>query len=197
MTALMVGTGQSIGHDMRDDAQLAALTSHAMAQWEATHGGIMHIQIVRGLSAPHGTVGKLDTGMGFTCDTLELQWADNRRGVSCIKPAPGEAPETYSAVIWYSPTFKRDVVRLEDKFGRHDVLLHNGNFASSIPGEISQIHGCTEVGRGYGQIRMPRNHEVTQFGILHSVATLEALIEHIRECVGNNEFTVTYSWGAE
>ena len=181
----------------RDADALRADLQGAELKWEVEHGGHMDIQIVRDASAPHGTVGKLDTGMGFICDTLELQWADNRRGVSCIKPAPGEAPETYSAVIWYSPTFKRDVVRLEDKHGRFDCLLHNGNFASMVPGEITQIHGCTEIGRGYGQIKRPHDGEVTQFGILHSVATLEALIAHIKEQVGDTPFTVTYSWGEQ
>lgn len=157
----------------------------------------MDIKIIRGKSAPEGTPGKLDTGEGFTCDTLELQWADNQRGISCIKPAPGDQPETYNATIWYSPTLQRDVVRLEDKYGRHDCLLHNGNFASMVPGEITNIHGCTETGRGYGQIKKPHGGEVTQFGILHSIATLEALIAHIREQVGDQPFTVTYNWGGE
>jgi hypothetical protein len=156
----------------------------------------MDIKIVRGKSTPEGTPGKLDTGEGFTCDTLELQWADNQRGISCIKPAPGDAPETYNATIWYSPTLGRDVVRLEDKHGRFDCLLHNGNFASEVPGEITQVHGCTEVGRGYGQIKKPVDGSVTQFGILNSVVTLTELITHIRGQIGDATFTVTYSWEA-
>ena len=38
----------------------------------------MDIKIVRGKSTPEGTPGKLDTGMGFTCDTFELPWDDNQ-----------------------------------------------------------------------------------------------------------------------
>lgn len=182
---------------MKDEDVLKNDLEAASLKWVKTHGGYMDIQIVRGQSAPTGTPGKLDTGMGFTCDTLELQWADNQRGISCIKPGPDEAPETYQAIIWYSPTLGREVVRLADKHGRFDCLIHNGNFASMVPGEITQIHGCTEVGRGYGQIKKPNNHEVTQFGILHSKETLGALIAHIKEYVGDKPFTVSYSWGAE
>lgn len=152
----------------------------------------MDIRIARGKSSPEGTLGKLDTGMGFTCDTLELQWADNQRGISCIKPAPGDAPETYKAAIWYSPTLGRDVVRLEDKYGRKNCLLHNGNFAGMGAGEITQVHGCTEVGRGYAKIKRPVDGNVTQFGILHSQDTIDALVTHIKAKVGANPFTVTY-----
>ena len=166
----------------------------SMVRWNSEHGANMDIKIVRDKSTPEGTPGKLDTGMGFQCDTLELQWADNQRGISCIKPAPGDAPETYKASIWHSPTLGHDVVRLEDKYGRQDCLIHNGNFAGEGTGEITQVHGCTEVGRGYGQITRPADGAVTQFGILHSVVTLEALIAHIREQVGDAPFTVTYSW---
>lgn len=157
----------------------------------------MDIQIVRGKSTPEGTPGELTTNAGFSCQTLELQWADNQRGISCIKPAPGDSPETYNATIWYSPTLNREVVRLEDKYGRQDCLLHNGNWAGEGTGEVTQVHGCTEVGQGYGQIKRPVDGNVTQFGILHSVATLEALIAHIKEQVGDVPFTVTYSWSKE
>lgn len=148
----------------------------------------MDILIERNKSTPEGTPGHLDTGQGFDCDTLELQWANNKRGISCI------LPDTYNAWIWYSPTLGREVVRLEDKNGRFDCLLHNGNFASQVPGQITQIHGCTEVGRGYAQIKTPQQGYITQFGILHSIKTLESLIAHIKEKVGAGPFTVTYKW---
>lgn len=154
----------------------------------------MDIKIVRGKSTPEGTTGELTTDAGFSCQTLELQWADNQRGISCIKPAPGDAPETYNATIWYSPTLERDVVRLEDKYGRFDCLLHNGTWAGERPGEITQVHGCTEVGRGYGQITRPVDGNITQFGIMHSKETIDALVAHIKEQVGDKPFTVTYSW---
>lgn len=155
----------------------------------------MDIQVVRSTSktSPDGTPGQLDSGEGFTCDTLELQWNDNERGTSCIKPAPNDEPETYTASIWHSDNLGRDVVRLENKYGRFDCLLHNATWAGEATGETTQIHGCTAVGKGYAKVTRPDG--VAQFGILHSKNTIDALVAHIKEQVGDAQFTVTYSWG--
>ena len=182
---------------MRDNDYIYNLIAVSMREWFRTHRKpMMDIKIVRDLSRMtlEGTPGKLDTGTGFTCDTLELHWADNQRGISCITPAPDGTSETYNATIWHSPTLNRDVVRLEDKYGRQDCLLHNGNWAGEGPNEVTQVHGCTEVGRGYGQIKRPVDGNVTQFGIMNSVVTLEALIAHIKENADDQPFTVSYSW---
>ena len=156
----------------------------------------MDIQIVRSKSrmTAEGTPGSLDSGMGFTCDTLELEWNNNAPDTSCIMPAPEDPPETYNASIVMSPHLGREVIRLEDKNGRTGIEIHNGNFAGEAPGDISQVLGCTEVGKGYGQITRPVDGAVTQFGIMNSVVTLTALIEHIKANVPDNAFTVTYSW---
>src|ERR1700684_333900 len=184
-------TATGISSDVHyDDRHLLEQLKSESIKFHNRHGRtIMDIKIVRGKSTPEGTTGELTTDAGFSCQTLELQWADNQRGVSCIKPAPGDDPETYTATIWHSPTLGRDVVRLEDKYGRVDCLLHNGNFAGEGKGEVTQVHGCTEVGRGYGQITQPVDKAVTQFGILHSVATIDALVAHIKEQVGDQPFT--------
>ncbi len=158
-------------------------------------GVVMDIQVVRSKSktSAEGTPGKGDSGAGFLFDTLELQWADNQRGISCIKPAPDGDPETYAGTIWYSPNLGREVVRLENKYGRFDCLLHNATWAGEAVGDKTQIHGCTAVGHGYAQVTRPDG--VAQFGILHSKDTLAELIAHIKEQVGWGKFTVTYSWG--
>lgn len=145
------------------------------------------IIVTRARSTPSGTPGVLKTSGGFTCDTLELQWADNQSGISCIMP------DTYQAVLWWSPTLNRLVVRLEDKHGRKDCLIHNGNWAGEASGEITQIHGCTEVGQGYGMVQRPDGK--MQFGIKGSSQTLAALITHIQENVSAIPFSVTYVWG--
>lgn len=149
----------------------------------------MDIKIVRGASTPEGTPGTLDTGEGFTCDTLELQWANNKTGISCIVPG------TRKAWLWDSPTLGRTVVRIEDTDGRKDCLLHNGNWAGEGEGEVTQVHGCTELGHGYGQIKRPVDGNVTQFGIMHSAPTIDALVHHIHDTIGDAPFTVTHSWG--
>jgi hypothetical protein len=153
----------------------------------------MDIQVVRQQSTEHGTPGHLDTGDGFECDTLELPWENNKSGISCI------IPDTYAAKIWFSPHLNRNVIRLEDKHERQDCLLHNANFAGEASGDITQVHGCTAVGRGYGDILKPDNSG-TQWGIKISGYTIDALVEHIIETVGKEAafeygaFTVSYSW---
>ena len=143
------------------------------------------ISVIRGKSTPEGTPGHLlVVETGFSCDTLELQWKNNESGVSCI------IADSYSCDIWFSPHLNRNVLRLEDKHGRQDCLVHNGNFAGEAPGELTQIHGCTETGNGYGYLERP-DGSGTQFAILKSGATLDALIENL----GAGPHTITYQWG--
>lgn len=153
----------------------------------------MRVYIRRSVSMPHGTPGRLVTEGGFACDTLELPWKDNQRGISCIKP------DAYLGWIWQSPSMGRAVIRLEDKHGRKDVLIHNGNFAGDtsidangdgVPDLVTQIHGCTEVGMGYGMVA--RKDGKMQFGILSSKDTLARLVAHLGP--GTHEFI--YSWDA-
>ena len=141
----------------------------------------MKITITRGESTPEGTPGVLVTENGFTCDTLELMWADNKKGISCIKL------DTYSAEVWDSPTLNQRVLRLEDKHGRSDCLIHNGNFAGSIAGgEFTNVHGCTLVGYGYGTLQNPLGK--SQFAILRSVKALQDFMQ----AVGDGPHEVTY-----
>ena len=154
---------------------------------------------------------KLDNG--FSCDTLELAWHNNERGKSCIKPGPGERPETYLGRVWWSPMLKRPVIRFDDKNDRKDCLVHNGNFAADTKdldgdgiAEVTQVHGCTEVGHGYGDIQ--RRDGKMQWGIRVSGATLAGLIESLRDeseeaghadvngfLSGYHQVEITYSWG--
>ena len=130
--------------------------------------------LTRQRSTPDGTPGKLILESGFACDTLELPWADNARGRSCI------IDDTYLAKLGSSATLggpKHQVYRLEDKHGRSDVLIHNANFAGEVSdGKVTQLHGCIAVGREYGMLRNSKG--AMQRGILNSVSTLEALIAH-------------------
>lgn len=144
--------------------------------------------IVRSKSTIEGTHGQITSSAGFACDALELPWNDNRKGVSCIMP------DTYRAWLWYSPTLTRMVIRLEDKHGRGDCLLHNANFAGVGEGDYTEIHGCTAVGSGYGELQNRNGH--MQNAILNSGNTLDKLIAHIKEHVPCDEtFEVIYSWG--
>lgn len=152
----------------------------------------MNVIIRRGISTPTGTPGNLRTDSGFACDTLELPWKDNRRGESCI------TPDTYMGWIWQSPSMGRAVVRLEDKHGRKDCLIHNGNFAGDTLADIdgdgeagdlmTHVHGCTLVGMGYGLVR--RKDGEMQWGVLSSKDTLARLIDHL----GPGHHSFTYIW---
>lgn len=152
----------------------------------------MIIVIRRSQSTPDGTPGRLTTDAGFSCDTLELPWADNRRGVSCIKP------DSYIGWVWRSPSMGRSVVRLEDKHGRRDCLIHNGNFAGDQDidadhdgkaDKFTQVRGCTLVGMGFGILPRPdgKGH---QFGVLSSKDTLARLVAHL----GSSQHTFIYTW---
>lgn len=157
----------------------------------------MKCLIVRQKGQDWGTPGRLVTEAGFACDTLELPWENNKRGISCIFPGD------YIGWIWQSPTMGRPVVRLEDKNGRKDCLIHNGNFAGdqtideNNDGQadfFTQVHGCTEVGMGYGLVNRP-DGAGKQMGILSSKDTLTRLIAHLGE--GTHLFTYKWAEGCE
>lgn len=166
----------------------------------------------RDLTGPLGTPGALVLENGFRCDSLELEWANNARGKSCILPGPSDAePQTYRGRVWWSPTLERLVIRYEDKNQRKDCLVHNGNFAARTAdldgdgvAEVTQVHGCTEVGRGYGEIL--RKDGRKQWGIKVSGPTLADLVASLRMpgvdvirdaegyVSGYHEVEVTYRW---
>lgn len=164
-------------------------------------------RVTRGDPTPYGTPGRIVLENGYAADTQELSWHNNERGRSCT------APGVEHGKVWYSPTLKRLVIRFADRNGRRDVLVHNGNFAADeqdLDGdgtpEVTQIHGCTEVGDGFGDIL--RKDGKKQWGIKGSVAALERLIASLRcpieqadtvvevggERMGFHDVEVTYRW---
>lgn len=160
--------------------------------------------VVRQRSSQLGTPGAMRLENGFSCDTLELPWHNNERGKSCTKA------DTYFGRVWFSPMLKRLVIRYADKNGRSDCLVHNGNWAADevdVDGdgkrEVTQVHGCTEVGRGYGEIL--RKDGAKQWGILRSVTTLKELLQSLEDgkpvaigpdgfATGFHNVVIAYSW---
>lgn len=144
----------------------------------------MKIAVLRQKTTDDGTPGiitVLDTG--WARKSLELPWRNNRRGESCI------ITDSYSCDIWYSEHLGRNVLRLEDKHGRQDCLVHNATWAGDVgKGDITQVHGCTAVGDAFAQVQRPDGK--MQFGILNSKATLDALLKEI----GPGPHTITYEW---
>lgn len=127
--------------------------------------------IVRQQSTPEGTPGALILENGFNCNTLELPWKNNQRGVSCTDVG------TDHGRVWFSPTMNRLVIRYADRNGRFDCLIHTGNWAGEAPGDRTDVHGCTLVGYGYGMIERPDG--VQQWGILRTREALKALLQSL------------------
>ncbi len=165
------------------------------------------LDILRRKFTDFGTPARVTLDDGWHCDSLELPWASNQRGISCIKA------DTYRGWLWWSPKFRRWVIRLEDKHGRFDCLLHNGNFAGDASkGLLTQVQGCTLIGRGYADIGMPNHGEGythldvldgTQFGISASRVTLDELIRQLggdltlpkdQKQPDDTDVLVTYRW---
>lgn len=158
---------------------------------------IVRGRVIRQRSTVNGTPGAMAFDNAFSCDTLELGWHGNERGRSCTMA------DTYRGMVWYSPSLKRLVIRFEDKNGRKDCLVHNGNWAGDEDrGQKTQVHGCTEVGHGYGEIQRPDGRN--QWGILHSGATLAGLIDSLRcqpeladtviDGQGFHDVQIAYQW---
>lgn len=87
------------------------------------------------------TLGSLFIDGDRLCETLELPWRDNQRGISCI-------PEgKYECKLAPSPSRGYSVYWLQNVPGRQDVQIHIGNFPKDI-------RGCILVGehRGVDQV---------------------------------------------
>lgn len=145
----------------------------------------MNITITRQQSQDWGTPGHLVVEeTGFECETLELPWRDNAKGVSCIMA------DSYTATVWHSDHLGVDTLRLEDKHGRADCLIHQGNFAGDTEmGLETQVHGCTLPGASYGNLARTDGQGIQQ-GILKTRTVLAGLLANI----GAGPHVVTYRW---
>ena len=93
--------------------------------------------------------------------TMELPWRGNRSSVSRIPP--GE----YGYSKWFSPTFKQNVIRLDDMQTkpRFAILIHIAN----VP---SNVEGCIGVGMGYHKFD-------SGWGVAKSKIAFDALMESL------------------
>jgi hypothetical protein len=88
------------------------------------------IRLIRDDQDDVRTLGAMFDGEDRICETLELPWRDNQRGISCI-------PEgTYHAVLEMSPKRRYKVYWLTDVPGRIAVQIHVGNTTEDIRGCI-------------------------------------------------------------
>ena len=141
--------------------------------------------LMRGSTDNLGTRGNLTLENGWGIDTLELPWRGNAEGVSCIKAG------AYHGVIGLSAHLGRDVVKLDDKNGRSEVEMHNGNFAGDVAlGYFTQVKGCVLIGSGYGPVILPDGSGKQQLGILNSVTSLGALLAQL----GGEDLYLEVEW---
>lgn len=95
-------------------------------------------RLVRIAYIPDGTFGVLfDERIPF-CLTLEREWKDNKRNISCIPT--GE----YTCIRYPSRKFGETFI-VKDVPNRMGILFHKGNLEEDS-------HGCIIIGEEYGKL---------------------------------------------
>lgn len=115
------------------------------------------------------TSGTLSINGAKFCDTLELSWLDNQQNISCI-------PAGTYAIERYLSENLGECFAIQNVPNRANILIHDGNFASSNPSLQTDTDGCILVGNGFGDI-----DNNGQLNILNSKKTLYALMATLPE----------------
>jgi hypothetical protein len=91
---------------------------------------------------PKGTNGNLSVKGTLICNTIELPWKENKRGISCI-------PEgKYEIQYRFSKKFGAHFI-LNDVFARNYILIHPANNAlKELKGCIAPVTSITRPGEG-------------------------------------------------
>jgi hypothetical protein len=97
-------------------------------------------------------------GVGYSCDTLELPWLDNKKRISCIPE--GE----YDVIKHVSPKFG-ECFWILDVPERSEILVHKGNYNRDTL-------GCVLVGKSLIDIDGDGNRDAT-----NSSATMKELLK--------------------
>lgn len=122
----------------------------------------MHVILKRTFENEKQTVGQLLVIQGnrvkFVCDTLELAYRDNKRGISCIPKGK------YTVRKRVSPS-QGPCFIIENTSPREWILIHKGNF-------YTDIRGCILAGRGFKDLNKDGFIDVK-----YSTKTIEKLLE--------------------
>lgn len=113
------------------------------------------ITIRRGIDDGVQTLGKLSKN-GFSCDTLERPWKDNKPMVSCIPKG------LYDARWTFSPKLLRYTYEVLKVPSRSGIRLHKGNY-------FFDIEGCILLGQGYTDLNKDGKKD-----IINSTVTMKA-----------------------
>lgn len=135
----------------------------------------MRLLLTRFGSTPMmGTFGRIDLG-DHILYTVEQDWENNRRGVSCIPDGiytlePHNSPKHPHVVALVNHAL--GVYHFEDpQAKRSNILIHSANRAA-------QLRGCISPGMRLGAL--PNKNGEMEWAVLDSTAALRVLLEHIR-----------------
>ena len=95
------------------------------------------VNLVRNIITDAGVFGYLE---GMNLVTLELNWRDNRRQVSCI-------PSGEYICVWKASPKYGLCYHVNDVPSRSNILIHPANFAGlSSKGQRADLQGCIALG---------------------------------------------------
>jgi len=98
----------------------------------------------------------------FQCKTLEPEWNENKKGISCI-------PErTYQVKKHISPTYYK-CLKVFDVAGRSEILIHWGNYRDNT-------EGCILVGTSFQDINKDGLMDV-----INSKAVFDKLMQVVKD----------------
>lgn len=120
-----------------------------------------NVKIIRFTKGFKSVIGELYIDDKFFCYTLEREWLDNKRRVSCIPPGIYDC-KPYSSEKYPS------VTEITDVEGRDKILIHQGNF-------YWDIEGCILLGNSYKEDLKVKGKRTG--AVYHSVKTLKRLFD--------------------
>ena len=127
----------------------------------------MKVQVFRTFDNGSQSLGILtvtdETGVIFTCRTLELPYKDNQNSISSFNPGK------YKCKYTMSPSFKIKTYEITNVPGRAGVRIHSANY-------VSQLRGCIALGDAHKDINGDKLSDVTHSG--KTVAEFEKLMNY-------------------
>ena len=105
------------------------------------------LQLVRKSSSDQGTFGNVTLPDGTVIQTGECPNRNNESGLSDV------IADSYLVTMQPSAHFGCDLYHLEDKHGRTNCMIHNGNWCGdTTKGLKSDVEGCILLGMTQGQL---------------------------------------------
>lgn len=136
----------------------------------------MELTLKRFLITDDGVLGVLICGHRPVCMTLEEEWKDNAKGISCI-PAG-----SYLCQKVVTPKHG-ETYQVMDVPGRSNILIHSGNTEEDT-------QGCILVGKEFGDIMVTAEEDGKQTRKLAVLRSKEAFAEFMKVIDGKQSFAL-------